>query len=273
MWSRNVNQDGSQFSIIGNVSESGTCNDQYFLFPGVWNYAFTVSSFNGNEESDKGEAVVAPSPASTVTEGNPGPTCPPSPSWCPGGGQVSVPPGFSNPTTPIITATSSSTTGAVVPTSTVYPVVTNGQCTGPDCVNGQCTGLLCASFGCTGSGCSNGLCVGANCIPVGCIGPNCKNGVCIGLGCLNIGCVGSQCNGQGHCTGFSCIGLDCLGPGCGSNGICDDPNCSEVTCSGPDCLNGRCTGPSCTDYGIESGGGSDAVSLPAMIPTRSEEYC
>ncbi|PTB46522.1 hypothetical protein M441DRAFT_126012 [Trichoderma asperellum CBS 433.97] len=75
LWSKNINQAGSNWSVIANVTES-TCNDEYFLFPGVWNFAFALSAFNGNEESAMGPSKVAPSPASGVTEGSPGPTCP-----------------------------------------------------------------------------------------------------------------------------------------------------------------------------------------------------
>ncbi|KAK1250099.1 hypothetical protein MKX08_010102 [Trichoderma sp. CBMAI-0020] len=87
VWSKNINQAGSEWKVIATVTES-TCNDEYFLFPGVWNYAFALSAFNGNEESEMGPSSVAPSPASSVTEGSPGPTCPPAAAWCPGGASV-----------------------------------------------------------------------------------------------------------------------------------------------------------------------------------------
>ncbi|KAF1959976.1 hypothetical protein CC80DRAFT_584790 [Byssothecium circinans] len=72
VWYRNVNLQGSQLELIENVTMTSS-----------------ISSFNGNENSDKGPEVIAPSPASTVTIGSPGPTCPPEPSWCPGGGEQS----------------------------------------------------------------------------------------------------------------------------------------------------------------------------------------
>src|SRR6187402_2531804 len=80
LWSRNVNQAGSQFKLAGNISRS-TCADVNWLFPGVWNYEWCLSAFNGNEESVKGPAVLAPSPAKGVTQGSPGPTCAPAPAW------------------------------------------------------------------------------------------------------------------------------------------------------------------------------------------------
>lgn len=133
VWSRNINTQGSQLQLIGNVTmTSSSCNDQYFLFPGTWNYAFALSAFNGNLESDKGPEVAAPSPPSSVTIGTPGPTCAPEPAWCSDGGSVSVPPvGGGSPTT---------TAGGTAPTVTGYPVVTNGRCTGRDCVGGKCVG-------------------------------------------------------------------------------------------------------------------------------------
>ncbi|KAJ4347168.1 uncharacterized protein N0V89_011106 [Didymosphaeria variabile] len=193
---------------------SSACNDEYFLFPGVWNYAFAISAFNGDLESDKGAEVVAPSPASTVTVGSPGPTCAPEPAWCPGGGSVSVPPvgggsttviggtttvaggittviggsttiiggvttvkggtttviGGSGPVTTVIGGTTKTTviggtttktviggttttipgggTSSSTPTPTGWPIVTNGRCTGRDCVDGKCTGKSCYSGTC-----------------------------------------------------------------------------------------------------------------------------
>ncbi|KAL6887012.1 carbohydrate esterase family 3 protein [Trichoderma evansii] len=71
VWSKNINQAGSEWKVIANVTES-TCNDEL--------------------KSEMGPSSVAPSPASSVTEGSPGPTCPAAASWCPGGASVSVPP-------------------------------------------------------------------------------------------------------------------------------------------------------------------------------------
>jgi hypothetical protein len=136
IWSRNVNMAGSELVVAANVTDQ-TCAEDFFLFPGVWNYAFAMSSFNGDEESAVGAEVVAPSPAPSVTEGSRTATCAPLPPWCPGGGAVSVPPQFSNPTTSFIGGPT--TSAAAIPTG--VPVVDNGQCTGPDCVGGQCTGM------------------------------------------------------------------------------------------------------------------------------------
>ncbi|KAK5242537.1 hypothetical protein LTR20_009968 [Exophiala xenobiotica] len=141
VWSKHVTDPDTSLTLIANVTGS-TCNMEYWLWPGTWNYAFAISAFNGNEESPKGAAVAAPSPASTVTEGSVGPTCAPAQPWCPNGAAVSVPyvnPG-STPTTGAGGSGTSSTTVAAVPTNTNYPIVTNGQCTGPDCINSQCSG-------------------------------------------------------------------------------------------------------------------------------------
>ncbi|KAJ9502889.1 hypothetical protein H2202_002011 [Exophiala xenobiotica] len=141
VWSKHVTDPDTSLTLIANVTGS-TCNMEYWLWPGTWNYAFAISAFNGNEESPKGAAVAAPSPASTVTEGSVGLTCAPAQPWCPNGAAVSVPyvnPG-STPTTGAGGSGTSSTTVAAVPTNTNYPIVTNGQCTGPDCINSQCSG-------------------------------------------------------------------------------------------------------------------------------------
>ena len=134
MWARNINQAGSQLQVISNVT-GVTWNDEFFLFPGVWNYEFALSAFNGDTESPRGPAIVAPSPVAAA--GSVGPTCAPPPPWCPAGGSVSVPPVGSSPTTPAAGQSTSTGAGAV---GTGFPVVTNGQCTGPDCVDGECTG-------------------------------------------------------------------------------------------------------------------------------------
>lgn len=115
--------------LAGNISGS-TCADDYYLFPGVWNYEWCVSAFNGNEESAKGPAVLAPSPAQTVTEGSPGPTCPPAPSWCPAGVVFSVPPG--NDSTIPRTVVQTITTDGVTITLTPIQTVTVETLTEPD---------------------------------------------------------------------------------------------------------------------------------------------
>ena len=71
------NATGGAYVSLANTSEA--CNDEYFLFPGTWTYEFAVAAYNGNDESSPGPGVIAPSPASTVTEGSPGPTCPAAP--------------------------------------------------------------------------------------------------------------------------------------------------------------------------------------------------
>jgi hypothetical protein len=130
VWSRNVNQAGSKLQSIANVTE-GTCHEIGFLFPGVWNFAFAISAYNGNLESDHGAEVVAPSP----TPGGSDLKCAPTQPWCPGGGSISIPPGSPTPT-----KTRGPTVTTSVPTDTSIPIVINGRCTGPDCENGRCSG-------------------------------------------------------------------------------------------------------------------------------------
>ncbi|EFQ98504.1 hypothetical protein MGYG_01531 [Nannizzia gypsea CBS 118893] len=127
VWSRNIHGK-DKLKIIANVTES-TCNEEYFLFPGVWNYAFALSAFNGNDESEVGPEKVAPSATIAPGEGM-GPKCPAKEPWCPAGGGVSVPSGSPTPTKTL--------PGGGLPTNTNVPIVVDGHCTGLDCKNGQC---------------------------------------------------------------------------------------------------------------------------------------
>ncbi|MET7817186.1 MULTISPECIES: NPP1 family protein [Micromonospora] len=61
VWVRNIN-DGSQSSASEGIV-TGTTHGISFLFPGVWNYEFCVSSVNGVLESGKSTCVVAARPA------------------------------------------------------------------------------------------------------------------------------------------------------------------------------------------------------------------
>ena len=109
-----------------------TCADDTYLFPGVWNYEWSVSAFNGNEESEQGPAVLAPSPASTVTIGSPGPTCPPAPAWCPDGGSE-VPFSTGGTLPPLSTGGFETvTTDGVTITLTAIPAVIAETLTEPD---------------------------------------------------------------------------------------------------------------------------------------------
>ncbi|EEQ31735.1 fibronectin type III domain-containing protein [Microsporum canis CBS 113480] len=128
IWSRNIHGT-DKLKIIANVTES-TCNEEYFLFPGVWNYAFALSAFNGNDESEVGPEKVAPSATIAPGKGT-GPKCPAKEPWCPEGGSVSVPPGSPTPTKTF--------PGGGLPTNTNVPIVTGGHCAGPDCKSSQCT--------------------------------------------------------------------------------------------------------------------------------------
>ncbi|KAB8236592.1 uncharacterized protein BDW43DRAFT_323679 [Aspergillus alliaceus] len=211
----------TDLKIFANDPTTVHMTDQYFLFPGTWNYQWCVSAFNGDLESERGACVLAPSPTTGESAAQ---TCPPPPAWCPNGGGAGDGGSGGN------TGGGSTSLPTPVPTGDQsWPVVTNGHCKGPDCRDRQCTGLLCASFGCTGTG---------DCMVRGCIGPGCKDGVCISPGCITVGC----------CSGDHCIALGCSGPDCGKDGVCTGANCWEGTCSGTECVSGTCTGSSCTSY-------------------------
>ncbi|RBQ72054.1 hypothetical protein FVER14953_09857 [Fusarium verticillioides] len=111
VWNRNVNQKGSKFEIVSNVTGS-TCLDDFLLFPGTWNYEWCISAYNGNDESPQGPAKLAPSPASGVDKDASAPTCPTAAAWCPAGASVSVPPGQG---------------GTLPPTAGVETITTNGM--------------------------------------------------------------------------------------------------------------------------------------------------
>lgn len=128
VWYRNIHKEGDKLKIVSNITD-GSCGELSYLFPGVWNYAFALSSFNGNDESVTGPEVVAPS--STVEGGTgTGPKCPAKEPWCPQGASISVPAGSPTPTSP----------GGGAPPDSKFPTVPAGFCIGPDCHDGQCTG-------------------------------------------------------------------------------------------------------------------------------------
>ncbi|GMG05367.1 unnamed protein product [Aspergillus oryzae] len=245
LWLRNVNATGSKLEAL-NYTVEAACSDQYYLFPGTWNYEWCVSAFNGNAESAKGKCVLAPSPDE---DGGAAPTYPPAPQWCPNGGSVGGGSGGGGSGGGGDSGGGSSSSSSGGTTEEPWPVVTNGQCKGPDCKNGQCTGLLCASFGCSGSGCLNGVCTAfGQCTVHGCLGSGCRDGVCVADDCITAGCVGDDCGEDGKCTDDRCFGLGCSGSDCGKDGICTGPDCWEGTCSGSGCANGVCSGSKCSSY-------------------------
>ncbi len=79
---RLVIQNISDTSNNGSGTVGTNCADDYFLFPGTWNYQFAVSALNGNLESTLSGFVPAPHPQ----DGAAPVTCPPSPPFCPVGG-------------------------------------------------------------------------------------------------------------------------------------------------------------------------------------------
>lgn len=60
-WSRNINTAGSVLSP-DNSSSTATNWDVGWLFPGVWNYEFCISAFNGELESPLSTCVTCPQP-------------------------------------------------------------------------------------------------------------------------------------------------------------------------------------------------------------------
>lgn len=213
VWTRNINEAGSKLHLIGNVTE-GTCNEQYVLFPGVWNFAFAISAFNGNDETVTGPEMVAPSTDVQAGTGT-GPKCPAKEPWCPGGAP-SIPPGD-------------------------WPQVTNGQCKGINCVDNQCVGTACISLGCGGPGCIGGVCTTPDCTEKACTGTNCINGACSGPGCKTNGCAGPDCGANGMCTDYNCVSLGCSGQDCDADtGICSSIDCGKTACGGRSCQNGVC---------------------------------
>lgn len=63
-WVRNIN-DGSASKADESYSDV-PCYGVTYLIPGVWNYEFCVSAFNGNDESARGNCVVATAVYSNV---------------------------------------------------------------------------------------------------------------------------------------------------------------------------------------------------------------
>ncbi|GGS09851.1 hypothetical protein GCM10010269_56170 [Streptomyces humidus] len=59
VWVRNIN-DGSVSKVNSTTTDTG--KDIGWLFPGVWNYEFCVTAFNGAAESGKSNCVVAAKP-------------------------------------------------------------------------------------------------------------------------------------------------------------------------------------------------------------------
>jgi hypothetical protein len=80
LWVQNVNAANSTLSELGPGDGTSTCDDVYYLFPGVWNFEFCVMAFNGNDYSGLSNCVILPSPASGYT---PAATCAPLPPHCP----------------------------------------------------------------------------------------------------------------------------------------------------------------------------------------------
>jgi hypothetical protein len=61
VWSRNFNEGGNlEADPYG--SGTGTTKEIFFLFPGVWNFEFAVSAYNGNLESLRSNIIKAQKP-------------------------------------------------------------------------------------------------------------------------------------------------------------------------------------------------------------------
>lgn len=78
IWSRSINDAGSRFQPLS-MTVDMPCHDQSWLFPHAWDSEWSISAFNGNDESPLGAPAVAPAPGSDA----PGPRCPSLAPWCP----------------------------------------------------------------------------------------------------------------------------------------------------------------------------------------------
>ncbi|KAF5688010.1 carbohydrate esterase family 3 [Fusarium globosum] len=162
VWSRNINEKDSKFQVIANVTMGSLCNEEYFIFPGVWNYAFAVSAFNGDNESGRSSGIIASKPTSDTPQDF---KCPAQPVWCPGGGEVDVPGNPGDPGTPTDPDDPDETQP---PTSTGIP---NVACFANLILSSPLTDELCASYGCIGDDCFDGRCLGDDYVE-GCTRPS-----------------------------------------------------------------------------------------------------
>ena len=70
LWSRNINNNSDYLKLTDTAGTTeATTYGVAFLFPGVWNFEFCVSSFNGDSMSGQSNCVVAPSPGAEPVGG------------------------------------------------------------------------------------------------------------------------------------------------------------------------------------------------------------
>ena len=59
LWSRDINDANSVLTMINGSGTADTTANDYWLFPGVWNYEFAVSASNGDLVSGPSVGVVS----------------------------------------------------------------------------------------------------------------------------------------------------------------------------------------------------------------------
>ncbi|KAF2671363.1 hypothetical protein BT63DRAFT_370985, partial [Microthyrium microscopicum] len=70
IWQRSVNNASDVLAYTGNYGYStATSAEVYFLFPGVWNFMFCVTGYNGDQASGHSRCVIAPSPSAAPVGG------------------------------------------------------------------------------------------------------------------------------------------------------------------------------------------------------------
>jgi len=114
---QNINDVNSH----GNGTGGANCADDYFLFPGTWNYEFAISAFNGNAQSAMSGWVPAPYPVDGATAV----TCPPPPPYCPQAGAAST--GVNGGSSSEGPATSSALGGSVSSNPNVFTETITGS--------------------------------------------------------------------------------------------------------------------------------------------------
>lgn len=140
LYSRNINQAGSQFKSAG-ASDGTACVDVSFLFPGTWNFEWAISAYNGGDEGTRGPPKAAPHPQ----EGATAPFCPVIVApGCSGGGS----PPATDPIDPTDPVPGNGTTPVPLPD----PTCTSSPC--QQCSGSSCEGCTSDCTGCSGSGCN-----------------------------------------------------------------------------------------------------------------------
>ncbi|KAM5484513.1 hypothetical protein McanMca71_001459 [Microsporum canis] len=182
LWFRNVNEPDNEFQKT-NGTETMPCSDQYFLVPGVWNFEWCVSAFNGSAESDRSECVLAP--------------------WPPGSSTSSDDYSERDADSHEAPNEADSSNKNLMVGHEVRPRSADGQRSIPDCEDGHRWGILCGTCGYVAEDCDD------------CLRPNCNGDhqphedSCCGENCRDGGCTSQDCWVQ-ICRDFSCNKDECM---------------------------------------------------------------